>query len=228
MVPPSSTISKSCQVSNATLESKQIDSKKKHVKRPMNAYLIWCRDARQLLSKSWKPNSARETSKILGKVWGQLANEQKKVYFEEAERIKKEHKLENPNYKFQPKRRMKLVATLTSTQGEQAISEETIQQARSTNDSRVQSSQVMEQQKTLLYGNTQTFQANNTGYPYDYSPSNASPTSSSPFVFESSSRTSLSSASDPFSNRNLANFDHSGIYLPTTSYSINKYGKNLI
>lgn len=83
----------------------------KHIKRPMNAFMVWAQTARKDLSLRYPNLHNAQLSKALGKMWHQLSDEQKVPFSLEASRLKNEHKLKYPNYRYQPRRRTKLVAT---------------------------------------------------------------------------------------------------------------------
>lgn len=94
-------------------ESKVFTSKSslKHIKRPMNAFMVWAQTARKDLSSRYPNLHNAQLSKALGKMWHQLTDEQKIPFSIEASRLKNEHKLKYPDYRYQPRRRTKLVAT---------------------------------------------------------------------------------------------------------------------
>jgi hypothetical protein len=81
---------------------------KQHVKRPMNAFMVWAQAARHALSKTHPTLHNSELSKTLGNIWHQLRDDQKLPFIEEANRLKDEHKTEHPDYKYQPKRIRKM------------------------------------------------------------------------------------------------------------------------
>ena len=92
------------------------DASSSRVKRPINAFLIWSREARKILKNSnTKAKSQHELSKMLGVTWRHLSDEQKRAFYQEADRVKQQHKIEHPNYKYQPKRKNKGVPA-TQTQ----------------------------------------------------------------------------------------------------------------
>ena len=80
----------------------------KHIKRPMNAFMVWAQAARRALSKTHPTLHNAQLSKTLGNMWHQLKDDQKKPFMEEANRLRDEHKCDNPGYKYQPKRRPKM------------------------------------------------------------------------------------------------------------------------
>ncbi|RNA08988.1 transcription factor SOX-8 [Brachionus plicatilis] len=84
-----------------------IKSSKPHVKRPMNAFMVWSRSARKTISQNSQPLPSNQLSKTLGDMWNRLTYEQKLPFIEEANRLKQEHSRQNPGYKYQPKRKPK-------------------------------------------------------------------------------------------------------------------------
>ncbi|XP_024084038.1 transcription factor Sox-8-like isoform X2 [Cimex lectularius] len=81
------------------------DKKKTHVKRPMNAFMVWAQAARRKLADQYPQLHNAELSKTLGKLWRLLGDAEKKPFIEEAERLRVIHKREYPDYKYQPRRR---------------------------------------------------------------------------------------------------------------------------
>lgn len=79
--------------------------KKTHVKRPMNAFMVWAQAARRKLANQHPQLHNAELSKTLGKLWRLLSESDKKPFVQEAERLRIIHKKEYPDYKYQPRRR---------------------------------------------------------------------------------------------------------------------------
>lgn len=87
----------------ASEEVKQFPSR--HIKRPMNCFMVWSKEKRcQILKHNPGINNA-EVSKALGIAWRRLSAQEKRPYVERAKKLSEEHMLENPNYKYKPKRR---------------------------------------------------------------------------------------------------------------------------
>ncbi|XP_078375301.1 transcription factor SOX-14-like [Oculina patagonica] len=82
-----------------------MNSEEGHVKRPMNCFMVWSREKRYHILKEHPGINNAEVSKALGAAWRKLSEEDKEPYVEEARRLTEQHKMENPGYKYQPKRR---------------------------------------------------------------------------------------------------------------------------
>ncbi|XP_017088796.2 transcription factor Sox-9 [Drosophila bipectinata] len=81
------------------------DRKKEHIKRPMNAFMVWAQAARRVMSKQYPHLQNSELSKSLGKLWKNLKDSDKKPFMEFAEKLRMTHKQEHPDYKYQPRRK---------------------------------------------------------------------------------------------------------------------------
>ncbi|KAM9289513.1 transcription factor SOX-30 [Morus bassanus] len=74
-----------------------------HVKRPMNAFMVWARIHRPALAKANPAANNAEISVQLGLEWSKLTEEQKQPYYDEALKIKRRHREEFPGWVYQPR-----------------------------------------------------------------------------------------------------------------------------
>ncbi|KAG5886277.1 hypothetical protein JTB14_002771 [Gonioctena quinquepunctata] len=82
-------------------------SQTKHVKRPMNAFMVWSRLRRKRISQEHPRLHNSEISKLLGVEWKILSEGDKRPFIDEAKRLRNQHMLEHPDYKYRPRRRPK-------------------------------------------------------------------------------------------------------------------------
>ncbi|XP_053606753.1 transcription factor Sox-8-like [Plodia interpunctella] len=87
--------------------------RREHVKRPMNAFMVFAQAMRRRLSEERPSLHNAELSKFLGIMWKSLTDEQKMPFVKEAEKLRAQHKREYPDYKYQPRRRKPPPATNT-------------------------------------------------------------------------------------------------------------------
>jgi hypothetical protein len=67
--------------------------------------MIYAQAARRKVAREYPSLSYAQLSKTLGKLWRLLDPKEKQPFIEEAERLRQQHKLDHPGYKFQPKRK---------------------------------------------------------------------------------------------------------------------------
>ena len=76
-----------------------------HVKRPMNAFMVWSQIERHKIIEESPGCNHAEISKLLGKRWRGLSQAERNPFIEEAERLRQLHMAEFPDYKYKPKKR---------------------------------------------------------------------------------------------------------------------------
>ncbi|KAL7373430.1 hypothetical protein ABVT39_006600 [Epinephelus coioides] len=104
---PSSPLSMNSDSSCTSPEAKSASTQQR-VRRPLNAFIIWTKEERRRLAQLNPDLENTDLSKILGKTWKAMSLVEKRPYMQEAERLRVQHTIDYPNYKYRPRRRRQL------------------------------------------------------------------------------------------------------------------------
>lgn len=86
-----------------------------HIKRPMNPFMVWSQIERRKICEVTPDMHNAVISKNLGARWKALNEAERQPFIDEAERLRKLHTQEYPNYKYRPKKKQVKGSSKSST-----------------------------------------------------------------------------------------------------------------
>ncbi|KAG8430304.1 hypothetical protein GDO86_018010 [Hymenochirus boettgeri] len=75
------------------------------VKRPMNAFMVWSSGERKRMAALHPKMHNSEISRRLGEMWRGLGEDERRPFREEAKRLRAQHALDHPDYKYAPRKK---------------------------------------------------------------------------------------------------------------------------
>lgn len=99
------------------------NGKTEYIRRPMNPFMVYSKYFRRHIARNNPRMPNPLISKILGVQWKQLPIADKLPYIDEAKRLRNQHKIDHPEYRYTPKRRVKEIRKYSKKNCEKILPE---------------------------------------------------------------------------------------------------------
>ena len=108
------------EISTKTLQHSNTETHVSHVKRPMNAFLLFSKQYRKNFKEMYPGRDNREISTILAKHWRTMRPEQKEPYKEGAKELMRKTRESHPDFKYCEARKEPGIVTVNDDGSKQA------------------------------------------------------------------------------------------------------------
>eukprot|EP00794_Sanderia_malayensis_P004783 gene4783-5410_t len=92
---------------NMKKSSSSKEAHNSHVKRPMNAFMVWSQIERRKMAEIYPDMHNAEISRRLGRRWKLLTETERRPFIQRSEILREEHMKKYPDYKYRPKKKNK-------------------------------------------------------------------------------------------------------------------------
>ncbi|OHS98711.1 hypothetical protein TRFO_08690 [Tritrichomonas foetus] len=92
------------RTARSTMEPQQEENEETPIKRPPNAYMLFCKEIREQLLQKEPDLTYKSVMNRFGELWKNMTKEEKAPYKDKARQLQSEFKAKHPNYKYKPRK----------------------------------------------------------------------------------------------------------------------------